>query len=431
MSMLLLAESVGAALLVTGSLIIGIAGIGLVRLGDPFMRMHAATKAGVVGAGLVMLGAGIATGTISGALTGLAGLIFLFFTAPIASHVLGRAAYIAGAPITPSTVQDALAGVLPRNVHDIDPARTVRRPRVREGITKETAMTAVQLRSNPSPNANLLADPATVRRATAWLVGGQQQDEALQVAFSLARMSGASLSGLSAIDPGAGFKREPVPAGGIYWASRLASVRRQRMRDQAAEALASFERLSAETGVKVSARHEEGPLDQINIALAGADLVVTPAGVGQLGTPAAFKDEVATIAASTQIAPVLRVNRQPRTAGHVALLIDDGPRSKTLAKAFAQSGVYPYAEVTLIPLGQNMAEKLADEQADLLDAHGRRVTVGSPLSLSDSVGAMQERFLPFEMVAMTTLSARGGWFSQLREDAHEVAADTAPMTLLL
>ena len=71
MSMLLLAESVGAALLVTGSLIIGIAGIGLVRLGDPFMRMHAATKAGVVGAGLVMLGAGIATGTISGALTSL------------------------------------------------------------------------------------------------------------------------------------------------------------------------------------------------------------------------------------------------------------------------------------------------------------------------------------------------------------------------
>lgn len=433
MSMLILAETVGAALLVTGSLIIGVAGIGLIRLGDPFMRMHAATKAGVVGAGLVMLGAGVATGTVSGALTGLAGLIFLFLTAPVASHVLGRAAYIAGAPITPGTVQDALAGVLPRNVHDIDPARTVRRPRIRQGAasSKETAMTAVQLRSGQSPSANLIADPATVRRVTAWLVGGQQQEEALQVAFDVARMTGASLSGLSAIDPSASYRREPVPAGGIYWASRLASLRRQQMRDHAAEALASFERLSAETGISVSARHEEGPIDRVSTVLSGCDLVVTPAGVGQLGTAAPFKDELATLASAARIAPVLRVRRRAKGMGQAAILVDNEARAMTLAKAFVHSGVYPNAAVTLIPLGQHTTSQMLEEQADLLEAHGRRVTVAAPISLSDGAASMQERFQAFDLVAMTTLSARLGWFSQLREDAHEVAADTVPLTLLL
>lgn len=292
-------------------------------------------------------------------------------------------------------------------------------------------MTAVQLRSSRNANTNLIADPATVRRVTAWLVGGQQQEEALQVAFDLARATGATLGGLSAIDPGAGYRREPVPAGGIDWAARLASLRRQQMRGHAAEALASFERLSAETGIPVNARHEEGPLDRVSAVLSGCDLVVTPAGVGQLGTAAPFKDELASLAAAARIAPVLRVRRQPGGIGQVALLLDNEPRAMTLAKAFMHSGIYPNAAVTLIPVGQHTAGRVLEEQADLLEAHGRRVTVAAPISLSDGAASMQERFRAYDLAAMTTLSARHGWFSQLREDAHEVAADTVPLTLLL
>lgn len=431
MSLLFLAETVGAALLVTGSLIIGIAGIGLVRLADPFMRMHAATKAGVVGAGLVMLGAGLATGTVSGALTGLAGLVFLFFTAPVASHVLGRAAYIAGAPIHPGTVQDALAGILPRNVHDIDPARTVRRPRLRQGLAKEADMTAVRFRSDYSQTAHPMADPRALRRVTTWLVGGERQEEALHVAFDLAQASGAALTGLTAMDPDAGYRREPVPVGGIYWASRLASHWRQQMRNRAAEALASFERASSERGIPGSARHEEGALTDTLAAFAGYDLVVTPAGIGRVGAPAPYRDEVASLAASARIAPVLRVSRRPVSVERVALLVDREPGAQTLAQGLLRCGLYPHAAVTIIPNGQPGAEKLALEQADLLAAHGRDVTVAAPLGLSEDAIVMQERLLPFHLIAMTALSTRVGWFSMVREDAHEIAADTSPLILLL
>jgi monovalent cation/proton antiporter MnhG/PhaG subunit len=430
MSVLILAETVGAALLVTGSLIIAIAGIGLVRLGDPFMRMHAATKAGVVGAGLVMLGAGIATGTLSGTLTGLAGLAFLFFTAPIASHVLGRAAYIAGAPITPATVQDALAGVLPRNVFDIDPARTVRRPRISKGETKEEIMSAVQIRSEYVQSNNIAADPRALRRITAWLVGGDRQDEALQVTFDLSRVSGAALTGLSAVDTQAGIRREAVPAGGIYWSARLARHRRQQLRSRSAEALSQFNKLSEQTGIPANSRHEEGTLSDTLVALSGSDLVVTPAGVDRLGAIATYKNEVASEAAASHTVPVLRVNRRPANVGKVALLVDGGSRSQHLAQGLLRCGLYPGAAVTIIPVGAQ-AEKTAAEQQALLQAHGREVTIMETINLSDSADAMWERFVPFDVVAMTTLSARAGWFAQMREDAHEVAADTVPMTLLL
>ena len=81
----LLTETLGAAILLVGGAIVGFAGLGLIRLSDPFMRMHAATKAGVVGAGLVMLGVGVASGTTLGVFTGVAGLLFLCATAPIAA----------------------------------------------------------------------------------------------------------------------------------------------------------------------------------------------------------------------------------------------------------------------------------------------------------------------------------------------------------
>lgn len=434
MNALFFAELAGAAFFLTGSGIVAAAGVGLIRFTDPFMRMHAATKAGVVGAGLVMLGVGVATGTVGGALTGLAGLVFLLATAPIASHVLGRAAYIAGAPISPTTVQDALAGILPRNVHDIDPARTVRRPRGRKGTKEEGAMTAVeQIRSEYPSSAGIAADPHTLRKVTAWLVGGDCQDEALGVAFDLARDCGSALTGLTAIDHDAGYRRRAVPAGGGYWATWQAGQRRQRMRDQAATALSGFNQLSADTGVPGTARHEEGDLSKVSLALAGADLLVVPADVDQCGAPAAYRDELASLASAARLAPVLRVRRKPTSLGRVALLVDGGPGSRAIAQSFLKTGMYPHAAITVLPIGRDPAitESLAHELADLLEAHGRDVTVSPPIDHSDEAFVMVERLRPFDLVAMNRLSARTGWFSHVREDAHEVAADTAPLVLLI
>lgn len=112
-------EILAALLLVLGAVISLIAAIGVARLPDAFLRMHAATKAGVVGAGLMLVGAGLAFGGGDAWLRVGLIVVFLLVTVPISSHALGRAAYIGGAPLWPGS-KDALAGVLPRQSIDED-----------------------------------------------------------------------------------------------------------------------------------------------------------------------------------------------------------------------------------------------------------------------------------------------------------------------
>lgn len=119
-----MAEVLAAILVLGGSAIALIAAIGMVRLPDAFLRMHAATKAGVLGAGLVLLGIGVADGGWGTWLR--VGLIvwFLLMTVPIASHALGRAAYVSGAPMVGATGLDELKGVLPRAAPEQDAGAT-------------------------------------------------------------------------------------------------------------------------------------------------------------------------------------------------------------------------------------------------------------------------------------------------------------------
>jgi multicomponent Na+:H+ antiporter subunit G len=79
-------------LLVVGTLFMFIAAIGLVRMPDLFLRMSAATKASTLGI-LCMLGAAaLHFGDMVIALRVLAIAGFLYLTAPIAAHMIGRAA---------------------------------------------------------------------------------------------------------------------------------------------------------------------------------------------------------------------------------------------------------------------------------------------------------------------------------------------------
>jgi multicomponent Na+:H+ antiporter subunit G len=83
-------------LLLTGALFVLVAAIGLLRLPDLLMRMHAATKAGTLGAGLLLIAVAVAvpeTGVIARA---VATICFLLLTAPIAAHVIAHAAYHTG-----------------------------------------------------------------------------------------------------------------------------------------------------------------------------------------------------------------------------------------------------------------------------------------------------------------------------------------------
>jgi monovalent cation/proton antiporter MnhG/PhaG subunit len=91
-----------------------VAAIGVMRFQDPFMRMHAATKAGTLGAGLVVIFTALYMGEPGAKLTALAIIVFLLATLPVAAHLLGRAAYVSGAPFEVADQRNALEGILVR-----------------------------------------------------------------------------------------------------------------------------------------------------------------------------------------------------------------------------------------------------------------------------------------------------------------------------
>jgi multicomponent Na+:H+ antiporter subunit G len=87
-----------------------IAALGVLRLPDLYMRMHAASKAGTLGSGLLLVALAVDAGELDVTTRAVAGVVFLLLTAPISAHLLARAAYFAGVRPHPSTSPDDLAG---------------------------------------------------------------------------------------------------------------------------------------------------------------------------------------------------------------------------------------------------------------------------------------------------------------------------------
>lgn len=86
-------DVVGSVLLLAGCALSLIAAIGMVRLPDLLTRMHAATKPQVLG--LVLVIAGLALRLREPEALGMLVLVVLFqmATAPVAAHMVGRAAF--------------------------------------------------------------------------------------------------------------------------------------------------------------------------------------------------------------------------------------------------------------------------------------------------------------------------------------------------
>lgn len=85
-----------AVMLVSGGVFVFLAALGIVRLPDVYTRMHAASKAGTVGSGLMLFAAGIHALDIAVFMRAFAGFVFFVLTAPVAAHLLARAAHKAG-----------------------------------------------------------------------------------------------------------------------------------------------------------------------------------------------------------------------------------------------------------------------------------------------------------------------------------------------
>ena len=98
-------------LLLVGCLMSLTAGLGLIRLPDVLSRMHAATKPATLGLLLITVGAALRMQDAGDAAKLLLVAAFQFLTAPVAAHIIGRAAYRSGAGGLDELVVDDLRDV--------------------------------------------------------------------------------------------------------------------------------------------------------------------------------------------------------------------------------------------------------------------------------------------------------------------------------
>jgi multicomponent Na+:H+ antiporter subunit G len=103
----MLLDVLSALFLVAGGFFCFVAGIGIVRLGDIYIRMHASTKAGTLGIALIALAMMLHARSVLEILEPLFVFLFMILTIPIGSHLIGRAAFRTRIPMQPDTRFDA------------------------------------------------------------------------------------------------------------------------------------------------------------------------------------------------------------------------------------------------------------------------------------------------------------------------------------
>lgn len=109
------ADVAAGVLILLGALLGLVAAIGILRFPDVLTRMHSATKPQVLGLILIVLGLVLRLRDPSA--TAVLGLVLLFqlTTAPVAGHMVGRAAFRAGQVRDDLLVVDELSDTLEGN----------------------------------------------------------------------------------------------------------------------------------------------------------------------------------------------------------------------------------------------------------------------------------------------------------------------------
>lgn len=92
-----------------GILFVFVGMVGLLRLPDVYNRLHATTKIATLGAFGVMLAITVKTGLSTMGLKAIMVGIFLILTAPVAAHIIARAAHRSGTELWTGSVADEYA----------------------------------------------------------------------------------------------------------------------------------------------------------------------------------------------------------------------------------------------------------------------------------------------------------------------------------
>lgn len=91
-----------------GSFFVLLAAIGVMRFQDLFMRMHAATKAGAFGGGILAIAAGMHFAQFGVWVEAILMVVFFYSTMPIAAHLIALAAHHSGVKPVKRTQTEAL-----------------------------------------------------------------------------------------------------------------------------------------------------------------------------------------------------------------------------------------------------------------------------------------------------------------------------------
>ncbi|MDA2945784.1 MAG: monovalent cation/H(+) antiporter subunit G [Actinomycetota bacterium] len=86
-------DVVAGVLLMFGSALILLAGVGVWRFDDIYARMHAAAKAPTLGILAIALGAALSVRSVVALVTALLVVVLQLVTGPVGTHLLGRAVY--------------------------------------------------------------------------------------------------------------------------------------------------------------------------------------------------------------------------------------------------------------------------------------------------------------------------------------------------
>ncbi|EAV40611.1 MULTISPECIES: monovalent cation/H(+) antiporter subunit G [Roseibium] len=105
-------EIITGIMLIIGASFALVASIGIIRLKDVYMRMHAASKAGTLGSGVMLLALAVHASDLAVVTRAIAGVVFFLLTAPISAHLLAKAAYAAGYRPCADTKVDALEKIV-------------------------------------------------------------------------------------------------------------------------------------------------------------------------------------------------------------------------------------------------------------------------------------------------------------------------------
>ncbi len=111
-------EIIIAVMATLGSVFILLAGIGIIRMPDLYLRISVTTKAATLGIGLLLACAAIYFKDPGVTSRVIAIIFFMLLTAPVGAHLIGRASYFVGTPLWKKSKMDDLAGKYDEDTHE-------------------------------------------------------------------------------------------------------------------------------------------------------------------------------------------------------------------------------------------------------------------------------------------------------------------------